>query len=98
MPWAMSCTRTSGRGQGPPRRMAAKSLARRTRRVAGQGVVRPGADLAQGGSRASGGRERGEVANEGECVRLLPGLRPRVPTAVHHRGLDGSTIETTTPP
>ena len=39
-----------------------------------------------------------EVANEGECVRLLPGLRPRAPAAVHHRGLDGSTMETTTPP
>ena len=24
--------------------------------------------------------------------------RLRAPTAVHHRGLDGSTIETTTPP
>ena len=38
------------------------------------------------------------VAKEAECVRLLPGLLPRAPTAVHHRELDGSTMETTTPP
>jgi len=95
MPWAMSCTRTSGRDQGLPRRMPATSsgpthpTSRGTPRVA-----RPGADVARRRAAAA----QLDVANEGECVRLLPGLRPRVPTAVDHRGLDGSTIETTTPP
>jgi hypothetical protein len=82
-------------GQGSARRMAATvsglthPTCRRTARV-----VRPGADVARRRAAAA----HLDVANEGECVRLLPGLRLRAPTAVHHRGLDGSTMETTTPP
>jgi hypothetical protein len=50
------------------------------------------------GPRSPGaGRQPQLIANEGEGVRLQPGL-PRAPVAVHHRGLDGSTMETTTPP
>jgi hypothetical protein len=44
------------------------------------------------------GRQPQLIANEGEGVRLQAGFRPRAPTTVHHRGLDGSTMETTTPP
>jgi hypothetical protein len=88
------CARTSGRGPGSAKRMPVTLSGPTTRRVAGQRVVRPGADLARRRAAAA----HLEVANEGECVRLLPGLRRRAPTAVHHRGLDGSTMETTTPP
>jgi hypothetical protein len=50
------------------------------------------------GPRSPGaGRQPQLIANEGEGVRLQPGL-PRAPVAVDHRGLDGSTMETTTPP
>ena len=48
--------------QGPPRRMPATSWARRTRRGAGQRVVRPGADVAWcRAAAAPGGRKGGRV-------------------------------------
>ena len=59
MSWAINCAWTSGRDQGPPRRMPATSWARRTRRVAGQRVVRPGADVAWRRAAAALGREGG---------------------------------------
>src|SRR5258708_5851712 len=67
------------------------------------GVARDSASFVLGRTSPGAGRQphwvaKGGVAKEAECVRLLPGLLPRGPTAVHPREWDGSTMETTTPP
>jgi hypothetical protein len=81
-------------GRGPPRRMSATVV------PDAPDVSQDGTSFVLGPRSPGAGRQPQLIANEGEGVRLQPGL-PRAPVAVDHRGLgglDGSTMETTTPP
>src|ERR1700716_1570940 len=94
VPWAMSCTRTSGRIRVRPGGWQPRRRARRTRPVAGQRVVRPGADVAWcRAAAAPGGRKGGRVCPAiNQLAAARAGGRPSPRIGRQHDGNDDTAM------